>query len=108
MGLPDTVHPLVRSHPESGRTGLYLSEHMRTIEGWPEAEGRPLLQKLLAHCTAEGHVYCHRWQPGDLLIWDNRITIHRSAGFDERHARVMHHVRIAGSEAVIPAGARGA
>jgi len=103
VGLPDTVHPLARRHPESGRIGLYLSEHMRTVEGWPDEEGGPFLRRLLAHCAAEDRVYRHHWEVGDLLIWDNRITIHRSAGFDERHARVMHHVRIGGSEAVIPA-----
>lgn len=103
VGWPDTFHPVARRHPESGRIGLYLSEHMRTIGGLPDAEGRALLEQLIEHCTADERVYCHRWQEGDLMIWDNRIVIHRAAGFDERHPRVMHHVRIAGSEAVIPA-----
>ena len=78
-------------------------EHMGGVEGWPEARGRALVSRLVAVATHEGAVYRHRWRAGDVLIWDNRTMIHRAQGFDPRHARVMHHVRVAGSEPPIPA-----
>jgi len=99
--LPVVKHPLVRRHPESGATCLYTSEHVMGIDGMPDAEARPILDRLLAATVAPERVYRHRFSPGDLVIWDNRSTLHRAQGFDERHARVMHHVRIAGTEAVI-------
>jgi alpha-ketoglutarate-dependent 2,4-dichlorophenoxyacetate dioxygenase len=101
--LPPVSHPLVRRHPESGATVLYTSEHVIGIEGMPGDEARALLARLLAVATAPDRVYAHAFRPGDLLIWDNRSMLHRAEGFDERHARVMHHVRIAGSEPVIAA-----
>jgi len=96
-------HPLVRAHPESGRTSLYVSEHIASIEGLPESESRALLNELLAHATAPARVYRHHWRVGDLAIWDNRTMLHKAQGFDERYARVMHHVRVAGFEKPIPA-----
>ncbi len=101
--LPPVTHPLVRRHPESGATVLYTSEHVMGIEGMPEPEARSLLARLLAVATAPERVYRHAFRPGDLLIWDNRSMLHRAEGFDARYARVMHHVRVAGSEAVIAA-----
>ncbi len=101
--LPPVSHPLVRRHPESGETILYTSEHVFGIEGMSNEEARPLLAHLLAHATAPGNVYRHHWRAGDLAIWDNRSMLHRAQGFDARFPRVMHHVRIAGTEAVIAA-----
>ncbi len=102
---PAVVHPLVRRHPETGETVLYVSEHVNRIVGMPEAEGRALIDRLLAQVTAPGRVYRHHWSVGDVLIWDNRSMLHRAQGFDARHARVMHHVRVAGTEPVIRAEA---
>lgn len=101
--LPAVKHPLVRRHPESGETVLFTSEHVMGIEGLSEAEARSILERLIRLATAPERVYRHTFRVGDLLIWDNRSMLHRAEGFDERHARVMHHVRIEGSEAVIAA-----
>jgi alpha-ketoglutarate-dependent taurine dioxygenase len=98
--LPPVSHPLVRRHPESGATGLYVSEHVTAIEGVPDAEAAARLSRLMAVTTAPERVYRHRWRVGDLLVWDNRSMLHRAQGFDARHPRVMHHVRIAGDEPV--------
>lgn len=95
MGLPLIAHPLVRTHPETGRENLYLSEHAPTIDGWPAAKGRALVAKLITHCTRDAEVYRHSWTPGDLLFWDNRSVLHRTDGFTTE-ARTLHHVRIAG------------
>jgi len=100
---PSSVHPLVRRHPETGRTGLFISEHLYEIEGLPEEESRALLLRLLEVCTDPARVYRHRWSVGDLLIWDNRSMLHRAQGFDPGHARVMRHVRVAGSEETLAA-----
>ena len=99
------THPLVRRHPESGRAGLYVSEHVSHVEGLPSAESDALLAKLLAAATHPDNIYRHRWEPGDFMIWDNRSMLHRAQGFDGKQARVMHHVRVAGSEAPIAAEA---
>lgn len=100
MGLPKIAHPIVRVHPETGRLGLYLSEHAPLIEGWPEERGRALVEKLIRGCTRASRVHRHRWRSGDLLLWDNRSCLHRAEGFDPRFPRTMHHVRIAGTEPV--------
>ena len=93
-------HPLVRRHPETGARALYVTRHAFEVEGMGATEGRALIEKLVAFCTEEDRVYRHRWCPGDVLIWDNRSVLHRAQGFEERHRRVMHHVRVAGTEKV--------
>ena len=80
---------------------LFLSGHVFRVEGLPDDEGQALLERLLAFCTRDEVVYRHRWREGDLMLWDNRCMLHRAQGFDETHARVMHHVRVSGSEPVI-------
>ncbi|MCR9097089.1 MAG: TauD/TfdA family dioxygenase [bacterium] len=94
-------HPLLREHPESGRPGLYMSEHMSEIEGLSPEESESIRTKLLALVTADDNTYRHHWSVGDVAIWDNRSMLHRAQGFDERFPRVMHHVRVAGFEAPI-------
>ncbi len=100
---PSATHPIVRRHPESGRTGLYVSEHVFAIEDMPEEEAMTLIRHLLDACADPKRVYRHRWAVGDVLIWDNRSTLHRAQGFDPDRPRVMRHVRVAGSEAAIAA-----
>jgi len=100
---PSATHPLARVHPESGRVGLFVSEHLYAIEGMEAADADERVRKLLAVCTAPEHVYRHRWAAGDLLIWDNRSMLHKAEGFDTEHPRVMRHVRIAGTEPGIAA-----
>lgn len=91
------VHPLVRRHPETGESCLYLSDHALRVEGMSEAEGRALIERLLEHCAREEWVYRHVWSPGDVALWDNRCMLHRAQGFDEEHPRLMYHVRVEGS-----------
>ena len=100
---PPLLHPLVRRHPETGATALYLSEHMEGIDGWSAERGQRLLERLVAHATRDDRVYRHRWREGDLALWDNRSMLHRAQGFDARYARKMHHVRIGGGEPPIAA-----
>ncbi|MBU2533536.1 MAG: TauD/TfdA family dioxygenase [Alphaproteobacteria bacterium] len=81
--LPDVRHPLVRTHPGSGRKTLYMGAHAAHIIGWPIPEGRLLLRDLMDHATERRFVHAHAWQPGDLVIWDNRCTLHRGRRYDD-------------------------
>ena len=84
---PPSRQPLVRRHPGSGRKALYLSAHASHIEGWPVADGRLLLYDLTLHATRPEFVYRHQWREGDLVIWDNRDTMHRGRPHDETRPR---------------------
>ncbi|HUN42621.1 MAG TPA: TauD/TfdA family dioxygenase [Acetobacteraceae bacterium] len=84
---PPSPQRLVRRHSGSGRKTLYLSAHASHIVGWPVAEGRLLLWDLTAHATQTRFVYSHRWRVGDLVIWDNRCTMHRGRPHDETEPR---------------------
>jgi taurine dioxygenase len=96
---PEVLHPLVRTHPETGRRALYIGNHATRIAGLPRGEGTALLAELLAHATRPEFVYAHRWQPGDLVVWDNRVLLHRLVLGDglRRHRRVMHRSTVAGT-----------
>jgi alpha-ketoglutarate-dependent 2,4-dichlorophenoxyacetate dioxygenase len=84
---PPSPQRLVRRHPGSGRKTLYLSAHASHIVGWPVAEGRLLLHDLNTHATQRQFVYSHKWATGDLVIWDNRCTMHRGRPHDESQPR---------------------
>ncbi|HEY8288827.1 MAG TPA: TauD/TfdA family dioxygenase [Acetobacteraceae bacterium] len=84
---PPSRQRLVRQHPGSRRKTLYLSAHASHIAGWPVADGRLLLFDLTAHATQAQFVYRHTWQVGDLVIWDNRCTMHRGRPHDESQPR---------------------
>jgi len=87
---PPARHPVVRRHPGSGRKALYIASHASHIIGWPVEEGRALLRELLAHATEPRFVYAHKWRLGDLVIWDNRCTLHRATPFESAtHVRDM-------------------
>lgn len=91
--LPDVRHPVVRTHPSSKRRTLYLGSHADHIEGWPKPDGRLLIRDLMEHATCEPFVYTHRWRVGDLVIWDNRCTLHRGRRYDDaRDARDLRRV----------------
>jgi alpha-ketoglutarate-dependent 2,4-dichlorophenoxyacetate dioxygenase len=79
---PPARHPVVRRHPGSHRNALYIASHASHIIGWPVEEGRALLRDLLAHATQPRFVYAHKWRLGDLVIWDNRCTLHRATPFE--------------------------
>lgn len=84
---PPSPQRLVRRHPTTGRKSLYLSAHASHIAGWPVADGRLLLFDLNTHATQRAFVYSHTWRVGDLLIWDNRWTMHRGRPHDENQPR---------------------
>ena len=84
---PPSPQRLVRTHPGSRRKTLYLSAHASHVVDWPVADGRLLLWDLTAHATQRQFVYSHTWQVGDLVIWDNRCTMHRGRPHDEHQPR---------------------
>jgi alpha-ketoglutarate-dependent 2,4-dichlorophenoxyacetate dioxygenase len=87
--IPPVEWPVVRCHPGSGRKLLFIGVHARRIIGMSLPEGRKLLMDLLEHATQPGHVYRHEWQVGDLVIWDNRATLHRGRRFDLSEPRQL-------------------
>ena len=90
--LPPVPQRLVRTHPGSGRKTLYLAAHASQIAGWPLPDGRLLLRELIEHATGRDFVYRHEWRAGDLVIWDNRCTMHRGRAFDESEIRDLRRV----------------
>ena len=81
--MPPVPQVIVRTIPESGRKSLYLASHAGRILGMPDAEGRALIDQLVAHATQRQFVYTHRWRVHDLVMWDNRCTMHRGTEFDD-------------------------
>jgi alpha-ketoglutarate-dependent taurine dioxygenase len=96
---PPKVHPLVWKHA-SGRKSLVLGATASHIEGMDEAEGRALLDDLLARATRAERVYRHTWDVGDTVIWDNRGVLHRACPYDAASPRDMHRCTLAGDEAI--------
>jgi taurine dioxygenase len=92
--MPDVVHPLVRMHPELGRRGLYLGgEWGSCIQGLDEADAQALFDDLLRHLTDEQFCYRHAWRPGDVLMSDNRCSMHRASEWDEvTEMRRLHRI----------------
>jgi alpha-ketoglutarate-dependent taurine dioxygenase len=100
QAAPPVRHPLVRQHPQTLRNSVYISSSAIQIEGLPPNDGVALLRELIEIATAPENVYIHRWRPLDLLIWDNRVALHRSEGFDYQsleHRRLLHRIVVAGS-----------
>jgi alpha-ketoglutarate-dependent 2,4-dichlorophenoxyacetate dioxygenase len=85
--LKGAIHPLVRTIPRSKRRSLYVASHASRIIDWPVPEGRLLLRDLIEHATRPEFVYRHQWRVGDLVIWDNRATMHRARAFDDAKYR---------------------
>ena len=85
--LKGAIHPLVRTIPRSGRKSLYVASHASRIIDWPVPEGRLLLRDLIEHATQPEFVYRHSWRVADLVIWDNRATMHRGRPFDDTKYR---------------------
>lgn len=85
--LKGAIHPLVRTIPRSKRRSLYVASHASRIIDWPVPEGRLLLRDLIEHATRLEFVYRHQWRVGDLVIWDNRATMHRARAFDDAKYR---------------------
>ena len=87
---------LVRTHPVTGRKSLYLSSHAGSIVGWPVPEARAFLRDLVEHGTQRQFVYAHRWAVGDLVMWDNRQTMHRARPFPADEPRDMRRTTLMG------------
>ncbi len=93
--LPPVPQLLVRTIPQNGRKSLYVASHIGRILGMPAAEGEALFQQLLAHITQRQFVHTHRWRPNDLVMWDNRCTMHRGTDFDDmRFVRDMRRATV--------------
>jgi alpha-ketoglutarate-dependent 2,4-dichlorophenoxyacetate dioxygenase len=92
--LPPVPQALVRHHRYSGRTSLYLASHASHVIGWPVEEGRVLIEELIAFATQPQFVYQHRWTVRDLVIWDNRCTMHRGRPYDDTQRRVLHRTTV--------------
>ena len=101
---PGARHPIVCAHPETGRAALYLGRRLNAyVVGETVADSEALLDRLWAHCDQPKFTYRHRWQPGDLVMWDNRCTMHRRDPFDPAARRVMHRTQIKGDAPVVAA-----
>jgi len=91
------VHPVVRTHPETGRKALFVSEHFTTrIVGMPEDESRALLDELFDLSTRPEHIYRHKWEPQDMVFWDNRSVMHLAAGTPDDQRRKLYRTTIEG------------
>jgi alpha-ketoglutarate-dependent 2,4-dichlorophenoxyacetate dioxygenase len=88
--------PLVRRHPVTGRKSLFLASHAGAIVGWPVPEARMFLRDPIEHATQREFVYSHSWQVHDLVMWDNRQTMHRVRRFDRNEARDVRRTTLAG------------
>lgn len=96
-------HRLVRTHPVTGRKSLYLSAHIGTIVGWPVPEARAFIRDLTEHATRRRFVHAHAWRPWDLVMWDNRTTMHRARRYDDlREVRDMRRSTIRGDGPTAP------
>ena len=103
--LQAVSHPLVRRHPVTGRSSLFISPHtMAGVEGLPEAEGRALLDEFIAFATQDRFVYRHKWRKDDVIMWDNRCTMHAVMPYENTQVRrVMHRTTIVGDGPVLAA-----
>ena len=94
--LATQTHPLVPAHPETGRRGFYSTlGYIVGIEGMDDSEAIPLLMELQAWQGDERFIYRHRWEPGMLVLWDNRSVLHKATGGYEGHRRELHRTTIA-------------
>jgi taurine dioxygenase len=100
-GVPHATHPIVRTHPATGRQALYVNRLMTVaIEGLPMDESDALLEELFAHQEQPAFVYEHIWREGDLILWDNRCTLHARTDFAPGERRLLRRVAIAGDTPV--------
>ena len=102
--MPPAWQPMVRRHPVTGRKSLYISPiYNDAVEGLDDAAARQLIDDLTAFADQPRFTYKHRWEPHDVLMWDNRCTVHAVTPHDPAERRVMHRTTIMGDEAVLPA-----
>ncbi len=99
--------PLVRTHPVTGRKSLFLAAHAGAIPAWTVPEAQMFLRDLVEHATQRVFVYSHAWRPFDLVMWDNRTTMHRARPFDRREVRDVRRTTLAGDGPLLAAAAAG-
>ena len=92
--LPPVAHPIVQVHPTSGRKTLFLASHASHVVGWQIPEGRVLLLQLIEFATQRHFVHRHTWRIGDLVMWDNRCTMHRGLPYDPAHVRDLRRTTV--------------
>jgi taurine dioxygenase len=97
---PDVFHPLVRQHPHTGRSALYIGRWARDVDGMPSGDGRALVEELFAFAQNEAFIYRHVWRPRDAVLWDNRCMLHRAMGYDE--AKYIRHMQRTTLEGDVP------
>ncbi len=100
--MKPVLQRLVRVHPDTGRKSLYLASHAGEIVGWPTPEAMLLLSDLTFHATQREFVYKHQWRKGDLVIWDNRRTMHRARPFPSHEPRDVRRTTLAGEGPTVP------
>jgi taurine dioxygenase len=99
--MPDVVHPLVRTHPETGRKALYLGPDTSLPLDMEPESGAALIHALMDRTTQPDQVYAHVWRPGDLVVWDNHTMVHRATEYArDRYRRLMHRVTVRGERPV--------
>jgi taurine dioxygenase len=97
LETPPVDHPVVRTHPETRRKCIFLGDHAEYIVGMPYAEGRALIEELNALAVHPDLIYAHRWKPGELIVWDNRCTMHRATPYDPAtQGRVVRRCTVIG------------
>ena len=96
MDQPEQLRPLVKVHPVTGRPALFIGRHAHAIPGLEPTDSDALLARLLEEACRPPRVVRHRWQPGDVVVWDNRCVLHRACEWDLTEPRVMVHTRVAG------------
>jgi taurine dioxygenase len=95
--VPPVDHPVVRTHPETGRRCIFLGDHAETIAGMAYQEGRALVEALNRRAVAAARIYTHRWRPGDFMVWDNRCLMHKAESYDlAREPRVIRRCTVLG------------
>ena len=95
IARPPARHPLVKVNPNTGRRSLLIASHVSHVVGWPRDEGRALIDELMAFAQRPEWIYAHRWRVGDLVIWDNRCTMHRATPFeDSKYVRDLRRVTV--------------
>ncbi len=99
---------LTRTHPVTGRKSIYLASHIGKIMGWPVPEGRAFIRDLTEHATQDHFVYSHKWKKYDLVMWDNRSTMHRARRYDSTLVRDMRRTTVAGTAPTVDQGAMAA
>jgi taurine dioxygenase len=95
--VPPVDHPVIRTHPETGRKCVFLGDHAESIEGMDYAQGRSLIDALNDRIVALARVYTHRWRPRDFMVWDNRCLMHKAGSYDTAHEpRVIRRCTVIG------------